>query len=130
MEMMLTLTTGDRWDEAAMVPVGGPEPAPVEVSAEVRRSREYIGRFVERVPPLRAIRFKCGACMGGEPDRMPRGEVAQAIDECGSVGCPLWPFRFGSDPWRPEASEVQKANARALAARRLRHNDGVVANSP
>jgi hypothetical protein len=68
--------------------------------------------------------------MGGEPDQMPRGEVARAIDECGSCMCPLWPFRFGNDPWRPEASEAQIANARALTARRLGHNDGVVVNSP
>jgi hypothetical protein len=81
-------------------------PPPDAVAPDVRRSREYIGQFVERVSPLRAIRLKCGACMGGEIDQMPRGEVAQAVDECGSVTCPLWAFRFGRDPWR-ELSEVE-----------------------
>jgi hypothetical protein len=44
---------------------------------------------------------------------MPRGEVARAIDECGSCMCPLWPFRFGRDPWRPEPSEAQLEAIRA-----------------
>ena len=54
----------------------------------------------------------CSNCMGGERDRMPKGEVAAAIDECGSSACPLWPFRYGRDPWRPEPSEEAKAAAR------------------
>jgi hypothetical protein len=111
----LRLTTGDGWDDDAMRPTGGPDPADVEVS--LRRSRAYIARFVERIPPLRAIRMKCGGCMGGDTDRMPRGEAAQAIDDCSSVGCPLWPFRFGDDPWRPAPSEAKLAAARANFAK-------------
>jgi hypothetical protein len=63
-----------------MRPTGGPDPAPADGEPSLRRSRAYIARFVARVP-LRAIRMKCGACMGGEADRMPCDEVAQAIEE-------------------------------------------------
>jgi hypothetical protein len=86
--------------------------SPQHESSDGRRSRAYIERFRKRIPLGRAIRLKCGSCMGGEVDQMPRGEVAQAIDECGSCTCPLWPFRFGSDPWRPELSEAKLAAVR------------------
>lgn len=110
----MKLTTGDLWDEDAgraiddgCHPEGEPD--------SVRRSVEYISRFRERIPFGRAIRLKCGSCMGGEVDQMPRGGVAQAIDECGACHCPLWPFRFGRDPWRPEMSEAAlEASRRAL----------------
>ena len=113
----LRLATGDIWDDDAMRPIGGQVPAPPDVEPSLRRSRDYLARFVERMPALRAIRLKCAGCMGGDADRMPRGEVAQAIDECSSTGCPLWAYRFGTDPWRPEPSEAQRATGRGSIAR-------------
>ena len=130
MSAPLQLTTGDIWDDDALRPAGGPDPAPADVEPSLRRSRDYIGRFAKRVPPLRAIRMKCGACMGGDADRMPRGEVAQAIDECGSAGCPLWPFRYGTDPWRPGPSDSQRATGRgAIAKARARLQKGQAASA-
>jgi hypothetical protein len=111
----LRLTTGDIWGDEAVCPTAAPDPVPAELS--LRRRRAYIGRFVERMPPLRAIRAKCASCMGGDADRMPRGDVAQAIDECSSTGCPLWPFRYAADPWRPEATVKQRATGRGSIAK-------------
>jgi hypothetical protein len=110
------LTVGDIWDHDEPHPARRSEVAPADIEPFMRRSRAYIARFAERVPPLRAIRIKCGACMGSDGERMPRGEVARAIDECGSVDCPLWPFRFGTDPWRPGPSAAQRATGREAIA--------------
>lgn len=112
---MIVLTTDDTWDADAH----HTSPACPSVETTDRRSREYIGSFRERIPALRAIRLKCGACMGGDADRMPRGEVAQAIDECGSSLCPLWPFRYGRDPWREpvQLTEEQRSQMAQRLAR-------------
>ena len=105
------LTTGDSWNPEHNPPTGSGRD-PQHGSPDLRRSRAYIERFRKRIPLGRAIRLMCGSCMGGEAGQMPRGEVAQAIDECGSCTCPLWPFRFGHDPWRPELSEAKLAAVR------------------
>ena len=105
------LTTGESSGIEHNPPTGSAS-NPRQDSSDRRRSRAYIERFRQRIPLGRAIRLMCGACMGGEVDQMPRGEVAQAIDECGSCTCPLWPFRFGHDPWRPELSETKLAAVR------------------
>ena len=119
--MTLNPTTGDGWDEPARAVVA---PAGLELpSPSLRASREYIERFRERMPLARAIRLKCGACMGGDPDRMPLGEVARAVDECASTVCPLWPFRFGRDPWR-EVTDAQREASRANAAKLRRAMPG------
>jgi hypothetical protein len=73
MAALVTLTTGDLWDDDAMRPAGGPEPAPA-MEPSLRRACAYIGRFVEGISPLRAIRAKCASCMGGDAGQMPRGE--------------------------------------------------------
>lgn len=115
---LVRLTTGDIWDaEAGHAGDNGCHPEAEDTAW--RRSREYISGFRERIPVLRAIRLKCGACMGGDGERMPLGNVAREIDECGSCMCPLWPFRFGADPWRAEVSPEQREAARA-SMRRLR----------
>ena len=84
-----------------------------------RSSREYLLEMAAFGvgPPLRHIRLKCGECMGGDRGSMPRGEVAKAIEECAAVACPLWPFRFGSDPRREPVSEEKRELARARALR-------------
>jgi hypothetical protein len=71
--------------------------------------------------PLRHIRLKCGECMGGDRGSMPRGEVANGIQECSAVACPLWAFRFGFDPRREPMPDEQRELARARA---LRHGLG------
>lgn len=59
--------------------------------------------------PTRAIRAKCIDCSGGSDTE---------ARKCVAVGCPLWPFRMGSNPFRP-VSEAQLASAaRARAAAR------------
>jgi hypothetical protein len=87
-----------------------------------RRSAAYIARFAEPMPILRVARLKCSECCGAEPGQLARGEIATAIDECGSVSCPLWPFRYGTNPWRAAPSEAQREASREagrkLAARR------------
>ena len=117
-EHLLRLGTGDLWDERTGRAVENgchPETEP----DEYRQSAEYIGKFRERIPLSRAIRLMCGACMGGEQGQLPLGKVARDIDECGSCTCPLWPFRFGRDPWRPAPSEAQlEASRRSLGKAR------------
>jgi hypothetical protein len=124
----LILTTGVRSDDIANRPIDN-GCHPESETSDWRRSRAYIERFRERISRGRAIRLKCSACMGGDADRMPKGEIARAIDECGSCMCPLWPFRFGTDPRRPEASEAKREAARANAKRFLRRPDGIAVSS-
>lgn len=85
-----------------------------------RLSAEYLREMAPwgRVSRGRAIRLKCSECMGGRQGEMPRGEVAKAIDECGSVACSLWPFRLGNDPWRSEPTPAQ-VDARKAAGERF-----------
>lgn len=47
-----------------------------------------------RESPLSAIRDYCIDCSGGN-----RGEA----DKCVAIGCPLWPFRFGRNPFHAKA---------------------------
>lgn len=51
-----------------------------------------------------AIRQMCLQCMCGS---------AREVLLCGSGGCPLWPFRMGTDPWRAPMSDEQRASAAA-----------------
>lgn len=68
----------------------------------------------EIVSPLKAIRAKCLDCCCGS--------VAE-VRKCTAVGCPLYPFRFGSNPYRAkrELSEEQKASL-ASQLQRYREN--------
>ena len=52
----------------------------------------------------KAIRAKCLDCCGGSP-----GEVAQ----CHITGCPLWPFRFGKDPFSERVASQASIDALA-----------------
>src|SRR5262249_60667612 len=56
---------------------------------------------------LKAIRRKCLDCSGGS-----HAEVA----DCLVRQCPLFPFRFGKNPWRPPASEAQRQASRRNVA--------------
>ena len=70
------LTTGDLWNDETGQPIVGAYQLQAEVPEPVRRSAAYLSRFRKRETPLRLIRMKCGACMGGELMTLPRGEVA------------------------------------------------------
>jgi len=65
------------------------------------------------ISPLQALRARCLDCCGYQEK-----EVAL----CPAVGCPSWPFRMGTDPWRKPASQSRREAARkamtALNARR------------
>ena len=50
----------------------------------------------EKRPLLRAIRAKCPDCCVGSP-----GEVRQ----CKCTDCPLFPYRFGTNPFWNEGAE-------------------------
>jgi hypothetical protein len=67
-------------------------------------------------PPIsraKAIRQNCIECCCGN---------AAEVARCHMLGCPMWPFRMGTDPYRAKQSERQRAarvaSGLALAARR------------
>ena len=62
----------------------------------------------KRMSPLDALRARCLDCCAGS---------ANEVRLCVSVGCPAWPFRMGSSPWRAPPTDAQLAAARANAAR-------------
>lgn len=59
----------------------------------------------KRKKPLKAIRLKCLDCSGGSWNE---------VSQCWAEDCPLYPFRFGKNPFRVkrEMSEEQKEAAR------------------
>jgi hypothetical protein len=59
--------------------------------------------------PLKALRLRCLDCCADQPSEVRR---------CTAVACPSWPFRMGSNPWRKEASDAQREQARTLALKR------------
>ena len=56
------------------------------------------------VPVLRAIRAKCLDCSG---------EQQSEVLKCVAVSCALWAFRMGTNPYRKEMSEEQRAASAA-----------------
>jgi hypothetical protein len=58
--------------------------------------------------PLKALRARCIDCCAGS---------ANEVRLCTAVSCPAWPFRLGSSPWRPPASEAQREAQRQAGAR-------------
>ena len=57
--------------------------------------------------PLKALGLRCIDCCAGS---------SLEVRLCTAVSCPSWPFRLGHSPWRPPASEAQRAWGRRLAA--------------
>ena len=43
--------------------------------------------------PLKVMRSFCLDCMGGQPSM---------VKKCTSLGCNLWPYRMGTNPFRPK----------------------------
>src|SRR6516225_1010929 len=58
----------------------------------------------EAMTPMEVIRAKCLDCCAGS---------AQEVRYCVAVNCPSWPYRMGSNPFRPPMSEERKAKLRA-----------------
>ena len=64
----------------------------------------------EPMTPMEVIRAKCLDCCAGS---------AQEVRYCVAVNCPSWPYRMGSNPFRPPVSEERKAALRANGAKGL-----------
>lgn len=76
----------------------------------VRKEAQALG--FRQQSPISAIREKCRECMGNS---------SRAIEECTSVSCALWPFRFGVNVWTDErqlSDEQRDAMAERLALAR------------
>lgn len=56
---------------------------------------------MNNISPLKAIRLKCLECSGGK---------AQEVKNCELSECPLFPYRFASNPYT-----LKKGNPQALA---------------
>ncbi len=75
----------------------------------------------EAKPVLTALRERCIDCSGGNTAEVRR---------CTALGCPLWPFRMGTNPWRAErelSDEQREAMAERLRA--IRPGNRVVEKS-
>lgn len=80
----------------------------MSAAAELARTSEALramGHQPEAI--LKAVRRKCLECSGGS-----HTEVA----DCLVRQCPLFPFRFGKNPWRPPVSEAQRQASRRNVA--------------
>ena len=70
-------------------------------------TEELIAVGHSAMSPLKALRLRCIDCCAGS---------SLEVRLCTAVSCPSWPFRLGRNPWRPPASEAQRAWGRRLAA--------------
>ena len=70
-------------------------------------SGELVALGHNPMSPLKALRLRCIDCCAGS---------SLEVRLCTAVSCPSWPFRLGRNPWRPPASEAQRAWGRRLAA--------------
>lgn len=69
--------------------------------------------FEYKKNPVKAIREKCvNDCCAGD---------RKEVENCLSPSCPLYPFRFGKNPYRKEKTEEQK---QALRERALQNGLG------
>ena len=59
--------------------------------------------------PSKAIRKMCRECYGFEVG------WNKMVEECPSVSCPLYPFRFGKDPGRGTSDRQKDAARRNIA---------------
>ena len=59
--------------------------------------------------PMQVIRSKCLDCAG----------TALEVRYCVATSCPSWPYRMGSNPFRPPMSEERKAALRASGLKGL-----------
>ena len=74
---------------------------------------ELIALGHQPTPTLKAIRERCLDCCAEQPNE---------VRKCTSVGCPSWPFRMGTNPWRDKqtlSDEQRKTMAERLKTARL-----------
>jgi hypothetical protein len=67
--------------------------------------REVLEQFYKPQPLSQVVRQKCIDCSGGSV-----GEVRK----CTAVGCPLWPYRMGTNPFtnrKGNVSTLRKPNS-------------------
>lgn len=70
-----------------------------------------------KTSPLKAIREKCLECCCGS---------STEVKECTAQKCPIYPYRFGKNPFRQKremTEEQRKAVADRLRAARMSDND-------
>lgn len=79
-----------------------PREMPISLMEEIGHSRS---------PLLTVIRSKCLDC----------AHKASEVAKCTAIDCNLWPYRMGTNPFRAERSEAQKAAA-VINAERLRNS--------
>ena len=84
-----------------------------DVGRDPRRlsREELIAAGHKPMSAQKALRARCLDCCAGS---------ANEVRLCTAVACPAWPFRQGSSPWRPPASEAQREAQRQSAARLAR----------
>ena len=79
-------------------------------AATFKNLKEKLSGSERRISPIKAIRLKCLDCCCGQ-----RVEV----NLCSCEDCPLWPFRFGKNPYSNKTfSDEQKA----IMAERMRNH--------
>lgn len=81
-----------------------PDDVQAEVAAACRENREILlpkeSLGHTRRPLLKVVREFCIDCQGGS-----RAQVRK----CTSVGCALWPYRMGSNPFRTRRAKSEDA---------------------
>ena len=72
--------------------------------------------------PVKVIRLKCLDCCCGSSDE---------VKACPCEDCPLWPFRFGKNPYRrkTEMTEEQKEAKRQALAKAREARDKIKADT-
>ncbi|MDP6876851.1 MAG: hypothetical protein QF521_25330, partial [Alphaproteobacteria bacterium] len=72
-----------------------------EIGRDPRRmtTAELIAVGHARLPLSKAVRRFCIECSGGSMDE---------ARKCVAVDCVLWPFRMGTNPWRPPLSDDER----------------------
>jgi len=71
---------------------------------------------MKKITPLRAIRQNCLECSGNS---------ANEVKRCTRSDCPLYPFRFGKNPWRKGIGSVGNfVKKTALDTKPLTGRDG------
>jgi hypothetical protein len=90
------------------------EPCPTEGGNLIGRDPRQMAKAgleaagFEPMTPMMAIRAKCLDCCAGS---------TQEVRYCIAVDCPSWPYRMGSNPFRPPISEERMVALRETAAR-------------
>ena len=76
-----------------------------------KQCKEY---KIEKIPPLKAIRYKCLDCCCNS-----RTEV----DECPVHTCSLWPYREGISPFSERARNMTEEQRKAIGERFKKYHE-------